>query len=699
MLTKKIIWLIIVLILSNKSVAQNFLLNGKVLSAKDSSNVTGAIIYLDGFNKTTSSDTLGKFTIDNINKSDIVITITKIGYNNFTSHIKLNEFSLNMFEFYLEEDKLNINNNCFTSGFKNESIINTLDNILTFPNNNNNYLYTKFSDFIDLIPQVSVIKNNSGKINVFKRGRINNFILIIDDLIIPKSYYPELLGFLPIGIDDRLEINNSPQPIMHGNSNGGVILSSSLYNKNEVNVGGYLTSDGYNIISGSVTNILKNLGHEIDTLKNRITFNYLPDYKMNNYYKYKNVNLLLTSKLYINNLLNNEINMLINKTNFNDYSPKLQNFLYDSYFNKSRLFTGSVKNEFLISKKTSIVLYNNYSFVKKEYEHTNIFNFGLSNISTKLFYNNSSLNLNYLIGVENNYEKVNYYNITNAFVSNNYSRIFGEVKYKLSYGYIYLGSSIKNYDKVLFTGISKIKINTSKNSAMIIGYSSDYNTPELKDLLAINYNYYGNTISSEKINLKPEKVTTLEAVFTYTDYDIYYLKFGFYSDNINDVWVNKDIAEGNNYFIKKNNRGKVTVNSAELEAKVIPFKNVICNIYLSNNRLQSDELLTGMFNPEKEISLSIEYKPFINTNIKATLRYYGNMNISTEAGYEINNIYTNAKILTLSSLTVLDLYITQKLQNFIFSLSIKNIFKEKETVFRNVDVTNVSLGLIYNIKY
>ncbi len=682
--------------------SQNIRLKGRVITEKDSSYVNDAIVLIEGESDYRLTDSLGQFYYDNLQNEEIEITISKIGYYSFNSKIKLEKYSQNNYKFILKIDLLGIDDYYLSSFVAKETVKRSISN-LEIHKEINSFKTLTYLEYFDLFSQLHVIKTKNGLPSIFKRGIYNNFQLQIDNALIPKDYYSELLMFLNINSGERLEINNSPAIYEYNNGASGIYNINGKMGLNRLNIIGQVNTEEYKAFSINLSNKITSSGNFIDSIKTATKLNYIPDYNYDNYNEYKNVNLRFKGELYVNNKFYNEFSIVYDKFKSSDSSPRTYNYFNTNRVNNSYLFVASVMNKLNISNNGNIILFNNYSLVDKENKSVDFSEYRLSNIVSKIYYQNNEYGkYNYVLGFENNYEKISFIKINNGYRSNNNFRFLGSGEYQLSYGKFCFEIGLQNYtdNEMYFSYIGKLKIFTSGNSDMLLGYGIKYSSQTQKDNFAFEYDYFGTLIRASDNNLKPNKINTLEAVFTYTDNDFYFLKVGFYNEIISNALIKEEITENSYLLLKNKNGATITVNTGDLLVKVIPIKNVKAGIYIYNSKLISDNIYTTIFRPEKEISLFVEYRPLINTSAELLVRHYGELQVADEYTPERNiDVSQSMKIYTLSSITVLDLLINQRVKDFNIMLAIRNMFNKEMYKYRLIYPTSVTLGIEYMINY
>ena len=699
----KLLTLLFLLYANLHLLGQNFTITGKVLSETDSLVVPNAVVKIIDENIIVLTDSLGKFTISDLQSAEIKLNIIKIGYYPYNATVKLVENQENKFTFYVRNDLLNLNDKVSSSNYKYEYLNNSINNY-RITEVDNMFIFNTPAEYLDVKNNFNVIKNRNYYAYLLKRGKINNFNLTVEDIIIPKDYYSETVMFLPMYGWNRIEINNSPNVSIAGNiKSGGSLNLLNVKRGNNISVCGAIPIEGIKSLSISTLNKIDKVGEYVDSIKTRTFFYYSPSYKYDNYYKYTNRGMFLEGEFYLKQNMDNKINLMYNKTTYEDYSPTLYKNMNVFYITNSALFTVSMKNKLEIIKNCNIVLYNNYSLVNKQFNKYTSNSFSNKHLITRLFYSHEKLgSYRFNIGVENNFIKLNYYNIGEAFFSENILCAFAEGEYNLEYGKFYLGGNINKSEnnKLTLSPIAKLKIYVSDNSDMLIGYSSVYNQVDNKDNLIYNYYNSGNLKNITKNNLIGEKISTLEAVFTYSDKKYYRLKLSFYNDKIKNMLITKEYGRGNELEVKNLNMACTEINTADVELKILPFKRAMLDINLTNSKSTSDDIYSALFIPEKSINLLFTYRPFINTIAGINIKNYGNTTVSDEID-PIRNIEVIKNINTykVNSLTTFDLMLSNRTNNYIVTLSIKNILNTKAAKYLLVNGFSILLGFEYSINY
>ncbi len=689
-----------VIFLQIEILGEIYKLKGKVISELDSNMVCNALIVIKGNNSYCQTDSAGEFYFDNIKTDEIEIVISKVGYYNYYAVLKLDKYQTNYFLFILRYDLLGINNYFYSLNKEGETLTNSPNNLMVF-DNLNNYTTFKYLDYFDLFSQLHVIKNNRGMPFIFKRGIINNFRLQIDNAIIPRDYYSELLMFLPVDDNERLEIGNMQNAINYNNSFGGFYSIINKIDNTGIKITGIVNTQENNNMGINITNIFRNINKNIDSIKSLAVLNYYPNYKYDNYTQYNNANIRYTGEIFFKNNFSNHLSIVFNRL-INLYNPPVAfNYRNKNNYN-SNLLVGSLLNKFKTGKKSSLVIFNNYSLTDKNNGISDYGEYKLSNLISQLYYqNNYSQFFNYAFGIENIYEKISFNNINNGYKSTNISKLWGYGEYKLPYGKISLDMGMeKYYEKNIYYSYScKLKIFTSLNSNMLLGYSVKYSPISVKDAVGFDYNYYGQIIKANYNLLKPYKNNILEAVFSYSDNDLYYLKISFYNEIITNVLTNSGLTEQNNLLSPNKYFAKFDVNTVDLFIKLLPIKKVKAGLYFYSSKINGENIFT-IFRPENEITGFIEYSPLSSTAAELYIKHFGEIEVSDEIAIDKNiSLSNNFKTYNLSSLTVIDFVLNQKIKDFNISLALKNILNKEMQLYRDSYPTSITLSLGYLIKY
>jgi len=124
----KLLTLLFLLYANLHLLGQNFTITGKVLSETDSLVVPNAVVKIIDENIIVLTDSLGKFTISDLQSAEIKLNIIKIGYYPYNAIVKLVENQENKFTFYVRNDLLNLNDKVSSSNYKYEYLNNSINN-------------------------------------------------------------------------------------------------------------------------------------------------------------------------------------------------------------------------------------------------------------------------------------------------------------------------------------------------------------------------------------------------------------------------------------------------------------------------------------------------------------------------------------------------------------------------------------------
>lgn len=666
--------------------AQTSKLTIHVLSKTDSLSIPNAFVIITDFDTIALTNNYGLTSFNNISATNLNLVIYKQGFNTFYTTVYMPNPSNYTYLVFLEKDVFNNN-------------FNNVNSIFFFNPNNNyhfvnkNLAYFNFADYFNLKNSFNVFNNNSSYYQLFYNRNIkNNFYLSINNIIIPQSIYSEFLPYLNLSDNFDLIVNYSPFYY----SSGGAFFINNNYTKNSLNVNlKYFTQAANQLAINSFYNFIKPLKN-IDSISFSTNFNISNPFRYNNYYETFNSNLILSTKLYAKNNFNNQLNFIFNSYYLKDFSPK-PFLINDSYKNRSNFIAFSVINNLPINNSIKLQIINNYSVTDKTISFYKLLNNKLTLFNTKFLLEyllQSSLRIN--LALENDFIKLNYYNLPNSLITKNLLKCFTNVVYLLNFGtlstdlgFLYLKpNTYFNYN-------TKIKIKTSNNSSFTLGYGVVNNLLPPHETTLAKYDLNGNIIGTYYYPYPPIKINTTEAIFNYTDNNIYNLAISIYSDYIQNLY-NTTIYPFNTSTKVYNNT--YTLNTINVNLKLIPLKKLFLDIdYYNLSLLTEDNISTTLFIPQNGLVATLNYNILVNTNILLRFKSFGETLIE-DNNYLDNIFYENSKYHTLPSAQFVDLIINQSIKSFDFTFGIYNIFNNNKLLYKNINPLNIYFGLGYTIK-
>ncbi len=683
-MNKFILFIYILFFYTSALLAQISQLNINVLSKADSTNIPNAFIKIIDLDTLLITNKNGLATINNVNANSLNLIIYKQGFITFYTTVSISPLATNTYLVFLEKDVFNKN---FTN-----------INSFTYFNQNNNFeLVNKnlslfnFADYFNL-KNSFYVNNYNYSLDFYNRNIKNNFYITINNIIIPQAIYSDFLPFLNLNDNYYLIFSNSP----NNYASGGTFFINNINTNNNVNIKfKYFTQQANQLLLNTSYNF-KHPIKNIDSISVSANYNLSNPYKYNNYYKTYNSNVLLSTKLYTKNNFYNELNIIYNSYYFKDTSPKL--FLStNDYKNSSNFMAFSLVNSLPITNRFNIQLINNYSIVNKTFNFYNSLNNKLTLFNTKLLLqyllqNNFKINFT----LENDFTKLNYYNLPNSLITKNALKTFANVEYLLNFGTLTADFGITSLKPNTYYNINaKIKIYTSINSNFILGYGVVHNLLSPYETTLAQYDINGIIIGTYFYPLPPIKIYTTEAVFNYTDNKIYNLTISLYSDYIKNL--HNGIIHPFNTSIKVD-QNKYSINTINFNLKLIPVNKVYITLDYYNISLLTDDNIPQSTNiPQNGLIAIINYNPHLNTNILLRLRNFWETLIGLDNHLDYN-FFDRSKPYIISSTQFVDIILTQTIKNFDLTLGVYNIFDNNKITYKNITPLNIYFCASYTIK-